>query len=230
MASLIGDSLRAHALIFERPLRSGWDEATGRRILLAFLLVAVGVFHALRATLFSGSSVTIAKLAFVALLTIAFVLAHRLVVRMPLAAIGLRRVWTRRETLYAVQVGIIAAVAFALVFRAHFTALLARGIPEFATIVATGLLWGAVQEFLYRGWLQSELVRRFGAIAGLLVANLVFTFGPLHANWLFAADGPQWGMIGAIFAIGLLFGVIFQRSGNLWIVAILHGLWPLNMS
>lgn len=28
----------------------------------------------------------------------------------------------------------------------------------------------------------------------------------------------------AIFAIGLFFGILFHRSGNLWIVAILHGI------
>lgn len=229
MASLFGDSLHAHALMFERPLRPGWDEAAGRRILLAFLLVAVGAFYALRTALFAGDSASLAKLAFVVVLTVAFLLVHRIVVRLPFAAIGLRRQWTRREVLYAVQVGVIAAVAFTFLFRAHFTALLARGLPEFATIVLTGLVWGAGQEFLYRGWLQSELVRRFGAIAGVLVANLAFTFGPLHANWLLAPGGTQWGMLGAIFAIGLLFGVVFQRSGNLWIPALLHGLWPLNM-
>jgi len=27
-----------------------------------------------------------------------------------------------------------------------------------------------------------------------------------------------------IFAIGLFFGVLFRRSGNLWIVGIFHGL------
>ena len=31
-------------------------------------------------------------------------------------------------------------------------------------------------------------------------------------------------MIAAIFAIGLFFGILFHRSGNLWIVAILHGI------
>src|SRR5690242_20410980 len=40
--SLLGDSFRAHALLFERPLRPAWDEGAGRRMLLAFLLVAVG--------------------------------------------------------------------------------------------------------------------------------------------------------------------------------------------
>jgi hypothetical protein len=96
--------------------------------------------------------------------------------------------------------------------------------------VLTGFAWGVVQEFLYRGWLQTELTRRFGGMPGLLVANLVFTFGPLHLDHVLGPHGPSWGTLAAIFGIGLLFGLIYRRSGNLWIPALLHGLWPLNMS
>ena len=42
------------------------------------------------------------------------------------------------------------------------------------------LFYGFYQEVVYRGMLQSELVRRWGAFAGVLVANLLYTFGPLH--------------------------------------------------
>jgi membrane protease YdiL (CAAX protease family) len=31
-------------------------------------------------------------------------------------------------------------------------------------------------------------------------------------------------MFGAIFAIGVFFGIVFRRSGNLWIVAVIHGI------
>jgi len=194
------------------------------------VLVAGVVFYALRLGL-GGSPVE--RLAFVASLIVAFVVAHRYLVRVPFAAIGLRAwsAWSRRERLYLLQVGPIAAVAFAFVFQAHLRTLLELHGPGGFVVFAvlTGLAWGMVQEFLYRGWLQTELVRRFGALAGVLVANLVFTFGPLHANW-YAGDVVQWGMLGAIFAIGLVFGVLYQRSGNLWIPAVLHGLWPLNMT
>jgi membrane protease YdiL (CAAX protease family) len=30
-------------------------------------------------------------------------------------------------------------------------------------------------------------------------------------------------MLAAIFAIGMFFGVLFHRSGNLWIVGFFHG-------
>jgi membrane protease YdiL (CAAX protease family) len=77
--------------------------------------------------------------------------------------------------------------------------------------------------------LQTELTRRWGWVPGWLVANLVFTFGPLHAD-AYLRGGVHGGRLLAIFAIGLLFGLLYRRSGNLWIPAVLHGLWPLNMS
>ena len=46
--------------------------------------------------------------------------------------------------------------------------------------VWTQLLWGFYQEVVYRGILQTELMRRFGTLAGVLLANFAFTFGPLH--------------------------------------------------
>jgi hypothetical protein len=94
----------------------------------------------------------------------------------------------------------------------------------------TGVLWGIVQELLYRGWLQTELTRRFGAVAGLLVATAVFAFGPLHLDYLVAPTGVRWPGLAAIFGVGLVFGLVYLRSGNLWIPAVLHGLWPLNMT
>ena len=123
-------------------------------------------------------------------------------------------------------------MVFAIVFRSHLLALLAKhGLAGFLLFsVLTGLLWGIVQEFLYRGWLQPELTRRFGATTGLLAANAAFTFGPLHLNYLIDPAGVRWGGLTAVFGIGLFFGLVYYRSGNLWIPAVLHGLWPPNMT
>ena len=82
------------------------------------------------------------------------------------------------------------------------------------------------QELLYRGLLQTELVRRWGTLTGILVSNLVFTFGPLHAyHFLAAQRSPShlW-IFAAIFSIGLLFAILYKRSGNLWIIGVMHGL------
>jgi membrane protease YdiL (CAAX protease family) len=234
--SLLADSLRAHALLFEAPLAPAYGDAAGIRVLVAFLVVGVGVFYALRFALGAAGagSLPAAKLGFVVALLAAFFVAQRFFVGVPMAGIGLRRFseWTRRERLYLLQVAPLAVVAFAIVFRSYLEALLERhGLAGFLLFsVLTGLLWGMVQEFIYRGWLQTELTRRFGVVAGLLVANIVFTFGPLHFDYLAGPAGVRWGGLAAIFGIGLFFGIAYARSGNLWIPAVLHGLWPLNMT
>jgi len=234
-ASLISDSLRAHLLRFQAPLAPRYDASAGARVLLAFAAVALALFGALRfgidAIGLRGSPA--ASSGFVLALALGFVAAQRFLVRLPFADVGLRdwTAWTRRERLYLFQVVPLAVATFAFVFRAHLAALVERHGPAGFVVssLATGLLWGMVQEFMYRGWLQTELTRRLGALGGLLAANLVFTFGPLHFSYLTQAGGPNLGGLAAVFAIGLFFGLVFQRSGNLWLPAILHGLWPLNM-
>jgi membrane protease YdiL (CAAX protease family) len=230
------DSARAHALQFARPLAPAYGAAIGLRVLVAFLVVAVGAFYTLRMVLDASamSGQPEARFAFVVTLMVAFVAMQRAFVHAPMTAVGLRPLgdWTRPERLYFFQVVPLATLAFAFVFRDRLIFLMElHGPARFAVFtVITGILWGMVQEFLYRGWLQTELTRRFGGIAGLLAANLLFTFGPLHINYLGGPDGPRLGMLAAVFGIGLVFGIIYRRSGNLWIPAVLHGLWPLNMT
>ena len=235
MSRFLVDSLRAHALLFERPPAPAYGNAIGTRLLVAFVAVAIGFFFALRAALdAAGLRGPPANLAFVVALLAAFVLAQRFYVGLPWAGIGLRPFadWTRRERLYVFQVVPLAVVAFSVVFADHLRALLERHGPAGFLFfsVLTGLLWGMVQEILYRGWLQTELTRRFGMVAGLLAANVLFTFGPLHFDYLVGPGAVRWSGLAAIFGIGLFFGLVYCRSGNVWIPAALHGLWPLNMA
>jgi membrane protease YdiL (CAAX protease family) len=233
--SMLTDSIRAHSLRFERPLAPTYGDAAGLRILAAFLVVAIAVPFALRFALDAGGvrGAPGATLGFVLAWLAAFVVLQRYFVRVPMSAVGLRPWvdWTRRERLYFAQVVPLAAVVFAVLFRAHLHALIERhGLGGFLLVsLLGGLAWGMTQELVYRGWLQTELTRRFGAAAGIFAANLAFTFGPLHFDHLAAAGGVHWVTIAAIFGIGLLFGIIYSRSGNVWIPAAMHGLWPLNM-
>ena len=236
--SAFREIIAAHLLQFERPERGRYDAAAGTRLLVAFVLLGLLLQPALPALARAAGLARERWVgpAIVLILLIAVLLALRAVVRLGGGAIGLHRftTWTPRERIYLFTVVPLAATAFGIVFRAHFAQLAeAHGwVDLWLVTIPTGLLWGMVQEFIYRGFLQTELVRRIGGIAGVLLANLVFTFGPLHFRYfeLGADAGPRWGMFAAIFAIGLLFGVLYRRSGNLWIPAVLHGLWPLNMT
>jgi membrane protease YdiL (CAAX protease family) len=232
------DLIAAHALRFERPERSPCDAATGSRLVQAFVLVGLVLQPALPALARAtglAHSFWIAP-AIVAGLLVATILTMAWFVRAGGGAIGLRpwSAWSARERIYLVTVAPLAIVVFGILFRGRFERLAeVQGWTRLWLLsVPTGLLWGFVQELLYRGFLQTELVRRMGAVPGVLLANLVFTFGPLHFNYfgLGTGSGPNWGMFAAIFGIGLFFGIVYQRSGNLWIPALLHGIWPLNVT
>jgi membrane protease YdiL (CAAX protease family) len=148
------------------------------------------------------------------LLVIALVLV-RAFARVTYAQLGLRRwgAWTAAEKWYFVEVVLIANAVFVALYPSRVHA------PAW---MALAFAWGIYQELVYRGLLQAELVRRFGAVAGVVAANLAFTFGPLHFyHWHDASPGP---MFAAIFAIGLFFGLVFRRSGNLWMVGAFHGI------
>ena len=139
--------------------------------------------------------------------------------------LGLRpwRDWSATEKSYFVQVLVIANVVFPLV--------LARPIMDrieqvsmshnLFTVFVPYLFFGFYQEVVYRGMLQSGLERWLSAVPAVVVANVLFTFGPLHWNYVTSAD---YAMLGAIFAIGLYFGALYQRSRNLWLPAVFHAI------
>jgi len=154
-----------------------------------------------------------------ALLSVHFVAGLRL------SQIGFRpwREWSPTEKSYFVQLLVLANLVFPLLFAARLRTILSQ--PSVLRIVVAVfipyLFFGFYQEVVYRGMLQSELVRRWGALVGILVSNILYTFGPLHWYYFSPLNVP---MFASIFAIGLFFGVLFKRSDNLWIVAIIHGI------
>ena len=127
--SWLGDTLRAHALQFEKPLAPTYGQAVGNRILVSFLVVGIGAFFVLRLVLggLGISGLPVANLIVVVALLAVFVVAQRTFVRSPIASVGLRRFvdWTLRERMYFFQVVPLASVVFAIVFGGHLQALLA---------------------------------------------------------------------------------------------------------
>jgi membrane protease YdiL (CAAX protease family) len=151
-------------------------------------------------------------------------------IRLPLQRIGIYRwrYWGSAERWFFPQILAISALCFIVAVQKELSAIADR--PEwFETILmvfAGQMIWGFYQEYVYRGLLQTELVRRCGTWPGILASNLLFTFGPLHAYHFSRALENPWhlAIFAAIFAIGLYFSVLFLRSGNLCIVGALHGL------
>ena len=215
--------VRGHLLQFDKRSTAKHEPATGVRLLVAAValeIVRLGAVTWLRPAV--PLWLLLPLLLGLALLIVPALAGLRL------REIGLRRwrEWTRTEKSYFLQVVLIANLLFPLVFATPLR-------NRFAESGAASTLWavflpylsfGFYQEVVYRGMVQLELVRRWGALAGILVANVLYTFGPLHWNYFSSPPSLAGPMFASIFVIGLFFGLLFARSGNLWIVAVFHAI------
>ena len=219
--TLAGSLWKGHVLLFDKAAtRPAHSESAGARLLLyALLLEAFRV--ALNAT---PLPISIRAPLYLALALLAI---HR-GVRVRWSDIGFRhwRDWNRTEKSYFVQVVIIANVVFGSVFAAGLRAQL--GGPDAVSVIwlmfVPLLFLGFYQEVVYRGMLQTGLVRRCGPAAGVLMANVLYTFSPGHYDYFSAPRAVAVPMFAAIFAMGLVFAMIYRKSGNLWIVAVMHAI------
>lgn len=90
-------------------------------------------------------------------------------------------------------------------------------------IVAMLLLVGPGEELLFRGVIQRTLRDYFSAPAAILLAS--GAFAPLH---IFALVGNlQAGLvsIGLLFLPSIVFGYAYERTGNLFVPALGHGIY-----
>jgi hypothetical protein len=129
--------------------------------------------------------------------------------------------WNTTEKSYFVQVLILINLVFPILFASKLRTTLADPSVVWKVFIPY-FVYGFYQEVLYRGLLQTELVRRWGTISGIIMSNILYTFGPLHYYYVFSDVSLMLPMFASIFAIGLLFAIVFLRTGNLWIVAFMH--------
>lgn len=136
--------------------------------------------------------------------------------------------WTRTERWYLPQAVLLANLIFYGLYAAQFLPLASAAafVPTLLLLIFSQLLWGAWQELMYRGLLQTALRHWCRPWSALLIANIAFTFGPLHCYHFFVERSllATAMMFAAIWFIGLLFGLLFMRTRNLWLVAVLHGI------
>lgn len=234
---ILKETLKAHLLLFDQSKLTLSTNQSLVRYSVAFLISGVFLLWAVR------QLVTLVEIDFPLgdrflislILLLSSLVVVRLVVKKDWSYIGFRgwSKWTRREKLYAIQVIPLAVVVFGFVFQDLFRGLISEnGLIGFLLVnLLFGIIWGFYQEFAYRGVLQTLLTSKFGPWIGVFTANLIFTFGPLHWSIYgrITEDFSAIMIFVPIFAIGLAFGLIYHRSGNIWLPAILHGLWPLNM-
>ena len=225
-ADRLGPHWKGHFLLFEEKPPAPYAASAGLRLLLIFILFEGVIGPRLSLLTWLDLRVPPPWLHILILLVPVLVLIRHFA-RLRLADLGLYSwaSWGPMEKSYFVQVFVLANLVFAGLFAKRLGHVFTES-SLWAVLVAftVHVLWGFYQELLYRGILQTELVRRWGVTAGILASNLVFTFGPLHFYHFSSAPSRAAGMFAGIFAIGLFFGLLFRRSGNLWIVGIFHGL------
>ena len=82
-------------------------------------------------------------------------------------------------------------------------------------LVLMAFLAGVGEELFFRGWLQSVLTDKFEPWFGIVIVSVIFGL----AHYLSSTYAIYAGLI------GLYLGVIYQVSGNLYIVMAVHGIY-----
>lgn len=215
---------RGHLFLFDRtPAPPPYAPAAGVRL----LLIVAGL-EALRLTLtwldppFASFWIAAPVYLVLALLSV------RALAGLHWSQIGFRRwrQWNATEKAYFIQILFIANIVFPMVFAPQLRAILGgpSAMTKVWTVFVPYLFYGFYQEVVYRGLAQTELVRRWGSHSGVLVSNALYTFGPMHYYYFSSTAASALPMFAAIFGMGLVFAMLFRQSGNLWIVAVMHGI------
>jgi membrane protease YdiL (CAAX protease family) len=135
---------------------------------------------------------------------------------------------TRNDTAFAVC-AVVPAIGIGFLWSRLFTFL--GGDPETQVFVAGlldtpdqavflvsvfyAVLGGPIlEEVFFRGFMQPPLIRRFGAVGGIVITSMIF--GLIHAV-------DPWAII-PVVAIGVIAGWLRHRSGGLGAPIVFHGL------
>lgn len=85
------------------------------------------------------------------------------------------------------------------------------------------VLVAPAEEFLFRGVIQTRLRRAFGPVGAVAGASLLF--GSLHLTNYVGTFGPVVAGALLITSVGAVFGVLYERTGNLVVPILTHGIY-----
>jgi membrane protease YdiL (CAAX protease family) len=87
--------------------------------------------------------------------------------------------------------------------------------------VVSILIVGPAEELLFRGAIQGRLGRAFGPIGAIGITSLLFT--PLHTEP--GAAVAIAAILGVVFISSVVFGYLYERTGNLTSSILAHGFY-----
>jgi membrane protease YdiL (CAAX protease family) len=218
-----------------QPLALGRRRAFGERtsaLALIGLLLAYANLDAWRAARREGPTSSSTNLTHLAMLGLT--IGWAAVERLGPDALGLGRRRLGRGLLWGTVVGLLGAIPIRLFFAFPLVSRDAIAQPEFEGLSRARLLWlvggqflfgsAVFEEVAFRGLLHAKLVRLLGAGPALLVGSGVFAAWHLVITWynLRRSNLPRTlfpllylGALAALFAGGLLFGLLRQSTGHL---------------
>ena len=84
------------------------------------------------------------------------------------------------------------------------------------------LIVGPTEELLFRGVIQTRLRETFGVASGLTLATALFAL--IHIGGFGISASGLLG-VSVLFVVGLVLAVAYEYTGNLVVVAVMHGLF-----
>lgn len=91
------------------------------------------------------------------------------------------------------------------------------------------LVVGITEELVFRGWLLNALLKKMSTWLALIVNNLLFLCIHLpiwYQTHTLVTNFTSGGFI-SVFILGLIFGLLFIRSKNIWVPIVYHMLWDI---
>ena len=107
-------------------------------------------------------------------------------------------------------------------------------IYEFIALILFSFCIGFFEEVVFRGWFQNKILGYFdndekGVILSIAICSLFFSL--MHIVGYFNGQNFLYTFNQLIFTffVGILFGIIYFCTKNIWSVIFLHGFWNLSV-
>ncbi|NGM69854.1 CPBP family intramembrane metalloprotease [Natronolimnobius sp. AArcel1] len=108
----------------------------------------------------------------------------------------------------------------------HGTTEQAQENPEILLVLipAAILIIGPFEELLYRNVIQKALYGTFSRYGAVVVGSVIFAVVHTQAYWT-AGPGQVVASLGTIFGLSIVLGTIYERTDNLLVPALVHGVY-----
>lgn len=148
------------------------------------------------------------------------------------------QIWSKKENfIVGIKRGMPILVISVIMLLVNGGELIIDGnlsIPNFISLVLVSIAIGIAEEFIFRGWLQNEVMDRFGegkkgALITILISGLLF--GLFHlVNALSGQDlFTSFMQVIQTSAIGILFCSVYYASRNIWSLVFLHSFYDFSV-